>query len=214
MTRSAAVFSAVVAALFLAISACDKSSQQSSAQTTQSSAATKPAERRTYTEVPKMQIDVNKHYTALIDTTAGKIELELFAAEAPKTVNSFVVLARDGFYAGTIFHRVIPGFMIQGGDPTGTGSGGPGYQFENENRATTRTFSMGMAGMANAGLDTNGSQFFIMDADYGLAPETYTIFGQCTAGEDIVHKIANAPRGENDRPDKPVVINSITITEK
>src|SRR3954465_8121137 len=116
-------------------------------------------------EPPPRKIDPNKKYTATIDTSKGKIVAELFAKEAPKTVNSFVFLAREKFYDGTIFHRVIPGFMIQGGDPTGTGKGGPGYQFENENKDTTRTFETGVLGMANAGPNTNGSQFFIMDKD-------------------------------------------------
>src|SRR5689334_13486733 len=113
---------------------------------------------------PEMKIDVNKTYTATIDTSKGKIVIELFAKDSPKTVNSFVFLAREKFYDGTIFHRVIPGFMIQGGDPTGTGMSGPGYEFENENKDTTRTFDTGVVGMANAGPNTNGSQFFIMDA--------------------------------------------------
>src|SRR5207244_791734 len=123
------------------------------------------AERKKYDKPPEMKIDANKKYTATIDTDKGKIVLELFAKEAPKTVNNFVFLAREGFYDGTIYHRVIPGFMIQGGDPTGTGRGGPGYQFENENKDTQRKYDKGTVGMANAGPDTNGSQFFIMDAD-------------------------------------------------
>src|SRR5438874_4373919 len=98
------------------------------------------AESKKWDKPPEMKIDVNKKYTATIDTSKGKIVLELLPKEAPKTVNSFVFLAREGFYDGTIFHRVIPGFMIQGGDPTGTGMGGPGYQFENENRDTTRKY--------------------------------------------------------------------------
>jgi cyclophilin family peptidyl-prolyl cis-trans isomerase len=174
---------------------------------------TQPAARKTYTEPPTMQIDANKHYTATIDTSAGKITVELFPKEAPKTVNSFVVLSRDGFFNGIIFHRVIPGFMIQGGDPTGTGMGGPGYKFENENRDTTRTYSAGTLGMANSGPDTNGSQFFIMDADTPLPPHDYTIFGQVKDGQDTVHKIATTPRDANDRPNEPVTINSITIKE-
>jgi cyclophilin family peptidyl-prolyl cis-trans isomerase len=176
---------------------------------------TQPTERKLYDAPPAMQIDASKKYTAAIDTTAGKIVIELFASEAPKTVNNFVVLSRDGFYNGTIFHRVIPGFMIQGGDPTGTGRGGPGYQFENENRDTQRTYAQGTVGMANAGPDTNGSQFFIMDADTPLPPKDYTIFGKVTEGQDIVNKIATAARDQrNDRPEDPVSINSITITEE
>ena len=174
---------------------------------------TQPAERKTYTEPPKMQIDTGKHYTATIDTSAGKIVVELFPKDAPKTVNSFVTLSRDNFFNGTIFHRVIPGFMIQGGDPTGTDMGGPGYKFENENRDTTHTYSTGTLGMANSGPDTNGSQFFIMDADTPLPPHDYTIFGQVKEGQDVVHKIATAERDQNDRPNNPVSINAVTIKE-
>jgi cyclophilin family peptidyl-prolyl cis-trans isomerase len=114
-----------------------------------------------------------------------------------------------------IFHRVIPSFMIQGGDPTGTGTGGPGYEFENENRETERTYKTGTLGMANAGPDTNGSQFFIMDGDVPLPPADYTIFGEVKEGQEIVNQIAIAPRDEsNDRPHEPVMINSITIEEE
>src|SRR3982750_717833 len=127
-------------------------------------------EKKQWQSPPEMKIDPAKTYVATINTNKGKIVLNLFAKDAPKTVNSFVFLAREKFYDGTIFHRVIPGFMIQGGDPTGTGSGGPGYKFENENRSTTRRLTPGTLAMANAGLDTNGSQFFVMDANYGLQP--------------------------------------------
>src|SRR5436309_1796540 len=126
----------------------------------------KPLEKKSWDKAPEMKIDVNKKYLATLDTSKGKIVLELFAKEAPKTVNSFVFLAREKFYDGTEFHRVIPGFMIQGGDRNGNpkGTGGPGYEFENENKETTRTYEPGTVGMANSGPDTNGSQFFIMDA--------------------------------------------------
>lgn len=165
---------------------------------------------------PSMQIDVNKTYVAVLDTSKGRIVLELFPKEAPKTVNSFVFLAREKFYDGTIFHRVIPGFMIQCGDRNGTpkGTGGPGYQFENENMNTRRTYEPGMVGMANSGPDTNGSQFFIMDAAYKLAPANYTIFGQLKEGQDVVNAIARVDRDRNDRPREPVVLKSVTIEEK
>jgi len=176
--------------------------------------ATQPKERKTYDKPPEMKIDPNKKYTATVDTDKGKIVLELFAKEAPKTVNSFVTLARDGFYDGTIFHRVIPGFMIQGGDPTGTGRGGPGYQFENENKDTQRKYDKGTVGMANAGPNTNGSQFFVMDADYPLPAHDYTIFGKLTEGQDVVHVIATADRDENDRPAQTIHIKSISIKEE
>lgn len=160
---------------------------------------------------PEMKIDSNKTYTATIETNKGKIVLELFAKDAPKTVNSFVFLAKQNFFNGTIFHRVIPGFMIQGGDPTGTGRGGPGYEFENENQATDKTFDTGVVGMANAGPNTNGSQFFIMDAPSGLPPHDYTIFGKVKEGQDVVKAIANAPRNAEDRPNEEVVMKSVTI---
>jgi cyclophilin family peptidyl-prolyl cis-trans isomerase len=163
-----------------------------------------------YARAPEMTIDPAKTYRATIETTAGTMTAEFFPAEAPRTVNSFVFLARDGFYDGVIFHRVIRGFMIQGGDPTGTGRGGPGYRFEDER--VTRPYLRGTLAMANAGPDTNGSQFFIMHADYPLPPN-YTIFGKLTDGEDVLDAIAMAPTGAEDRPMRPVSINRITIEE-
>ena len=163
-----------------------------------------------YSQPPQMVIDVARSYTATIETTAGTMTAELFAAEAPRTVNNFVFLAREGYYSGVIFHRVIPGFMIQGGDPTGKGTGGPGYKFADE--AVTRKYLRGTLAMANAGPNTNGSQFFVMHADYNLPP-SYTIFGKLSAGEEVVDAIVAAPRGAQDRPDSPVQITSVTISE-
>ncbi|MGB4861534.1 MAG: peptidylprolyl isomerase [Tepidiformaceae bacterium] len=165
---------------------------------------------KTYKNPPEMMIDPKKKYTAEIDTTAGKMTAEFFPEDAPNTVNNWIFLAKDGYYDGVIFHRCINGFMIQGGDPTGTGTGGPGYKFADEK--VTRPYSRGTLAMANAGPNTNGSQFFIMHADYALPP-SYTVFGKLTAGEEIVDKIATAPTGAQDRPKDPVSINSITITE-
>src|SRR5262249_44829076 len=144
------------------------------------------------------------------DTSAGTMNAELFASEAPATVNNFVFLAGDNYYDGVIFHRVIKGFMIQGGDPTGTGRGGPGYRFNDE--PVKRPYSRGTLAMANAGPNTNGSQFFIMHSDYPLPPN-YTIFGILTSGEDVLDSIATAKTGSQDRPENPVTINSITVTE-
>ncbi|RYX86293.1 peptidylprolyl isomerase [bacterium] len=158
-----------------------------------------------------MEIDVAKSYTATIQTTAGTMVAELFASESPLTVNNFVFLSREGFYDDVIFHRVISGFMIQGGDPTGTGRGGPGYQFNNEN--SNRRYLRGTLAMANAGRNTNGSQFFVMHADYPLPPD-YTIFGKLISGEEVIDKIANARKGAQDRPIEPVAIQSVTIEEK
>jgi cyclophilin family peptidyl-prolyl cis-trans isomerase len=173
------------------------------------------AQQKKWDKPPEMKIDVNKKYTATIDTTAGKIVVDLFPKEAPKTVNNFVFLAREKFYDGTIFHRVIPNFMIQGGDPTGTGRGGPGYKFENENKDSQKKFDAGTLAMANAGPDTNGSQFFINDADSPwLTPDKYTIFGHVKEGQDVVKAIAAADRDESDRPKQEIKIESITIEEK
>ncbi|MFS8812530.1 peptidylprolyl isomerase [Synechococcus sp. R55.7] len=157
-----------------------------------------------------MVIDPAKSYTATMETTAGTMVLELFPQEAPLAVNNFVFLANDHFYDGVIFHRVIRGFMIQGGDPTGTGRGGPGYRFPDE--PVQRPYSRGTLAMANAGPNTNGSQFFIMHANYPLPPN-YTIFGQLIEGEDVLDKIATAPTGPQDRPLNPVEIKSVRILE-
>jgi cyclophilin family peptidyl-prolyl cis-trans isomerase len=163
-----------------------------------------------YPSAPALTIDKSKKYTATIETTAGTMTAELFADEAPATVNNFVFLAKDGYYTDVIFHRVISGFMIQGGDPTGTGTGGPGYKFADE--PVKRKYLRGTLAMANAGPNTNGSQFFIMHADYGLPP-SYTIFGRLTSGEETLDAIASAPKGGNDRPMNPVSMKSVTVSE-
>ncbi len=164
-----------------------------------------------YSQPFALAIDPAKTYTATIETSAGTMVADLFVAEAPNTVNNFVCLARDGYYGDVIFHRVISGFMVQGGDPTGTGSGGPGYKFKDE--PVKRKYTRGTLAMANSGPNTNGSQFFIMHADYGLQPN-YTIFGELTSGHDVVDGIAAAKKGSGDRPVEPVSISAITIEEK
>lgn len=166
--------------------------------------------KQQYQSPPAHAIDAAKRYTATIETSAGAMVADLFADEAPATVNNFVFLAREGFYDGVIFHRVISGFMIQGGDPTGTGTGGPGYRFPDE--PVTRPYARGTLAMANAGPDTNGSQFFIMHADYPLPPN-YTIFGKLSGGEDVVDAIAAAETDANDRPAVPVSITTVAIAE-
>jgi cyclophilin family peptidyl-prolyl cis-trans isomerase len=168
-----------------------------------------PANNKQY-EKAEQVIKTGKSYTATLHTSAGDIVIEL-AKDMPTTVNSFVFLAKDGFYDNVVFHRVIPGFMIQGGDPTGTGMGGPGYKFADEK--FTGEYKRGTLAMANSGPNTNGSQFFIMHADYPLPPN-YTIFGQTVSGLEVVDKIATAKTGPNDRPLEPVVIKSVDITEK
>ncbi len=167
-----------------------------------------------YPQPPAMQIDTSKTYTAVLDTNKGAITVKLFADEAPNTVNNFVFLAREGFYDGVIFHRVISGFMIQGGDPTGTGTGGPGYRFADELDASrSHGYKMGTLAMANAGPNTNGSQFFIMHVDYGLPPQ-YAVFGKTIDGLDVVDEIARTATGANDRPLDDVIINTVTVTEE
>jgi cyclophilin family peptidyl-prolyl cis-trans isomerase len=174
-----------------------------------------PAPKKQYDKPPEMAIDLAKTYTATITTNKGKIVLDLFAKDAPQTVNSFVFLAREGFYNGIIFHRVIPEFMIQGGDPTGTGGGGPGYQFPNENAFSQHGFKPGTLAMANAGVNTNGSQFFITDTNVGhLRADTYTIFGEVKEGLDVVKQIARMPRDRRDKPLEQVVMEKVEIEEK
>ena len=165
-----------------------------------------------YASPPELSIDLDTTYTATIHTTAGDIDVTLYAADAPQTVNNFVFLAGDGFYDDVIFHRVIKGFMIQGGDPTGTGTGGPGYRFRDELGHSKSSYNRGTLAMANAGPNTNGSQFFIMHADYGL-PNAYSIFGEVTSGMDVVDAIAEAQTGPQDRPVNPVQITGIDVTE-
>lgn len=146
-----------------------------------------------------------------IDTTVGTIEGVLYPGEAPKTVKNFSDLAAKGFYEGIIFHRVIPGFMIQGGDPTGTGSGGPGYQFEDEISPNLKHDVSGILSMANSGPNTNGSQFFITVAETPWLDGRHTIFGRVTKGMEIVDLIVNAPRDNSDRPKDPVKMLKVTV---
>ena len=167
---------------------------------------------KSYAKSPEMGIDPKKTYTATIETSAGTMQAELFAAEAPKTVNNFVFLARDGYYGGVIFHRVIRGFMIQGGDPTGTGRGGPGYQFADE--PVKRPYKRGTLAMANAGPNTNGSQFFLISGPNGVQlPPQYSLFGQIVTGLDVLEAMQSLPTGTQDRPKDPPVITAVTIQE-
>ena len=164
-----------------------------------------------YSEPPEMTIDLAKTYAATIHTNHGEINIALDAERSPQTVNNFVFLARDGYYADCIFHRVISGFMVQGGDPTGTGSGGPGYKFRDEIEGRG-DYSRGTLAMANSGPHTNGSQFFITHADAGL-PHSYTIFGKVTDGLDVVDSIAAIETDHADKPHDDVVISKVTISE-
>src|SRR5918994_1541201 len=172
---------------------------------------------RQYTEQPAMRIDPAKSYTGALQTNKGSIEVEFFPEDAPKTVNNFVCLAEDGYFDNTPFHRIVKGFVIQGGDPTGTGSGGPGYQFADER--ITRDYERGTLAMANAGPNTNGSQFFVVLEDLrGKLPKNYTIFGRVTEGMEVVDAIANTPTvtgrsGENSTPTEPITLEKVTISE-
>lgn len=162
-------------------------------------------------------LDASKTYTASLETNHGTIDVEFFPEDAPNTVNNFVSLAKDGYYDGTPFHRIIKGFMVQGGDPTGTGTGGPGYKFADE--AVRKDYEPGTLAMANAGPNTNGSQFFICHVDLkGRLPKNYTIFGKVTNGLDVVDAIANVPvqrsgSGEPSSPVEPVVLQKVTVNE-
>jgi cyclophilin family peptidyl-prolyl cis-trans isomerase len=151
---------------------------------------------------PELTIDVNKAYTATLKTEKGDIVIALAAKYAPRTVNSFVFLARQGFYDNVTFHRVIPGFVAQTGDPTGTGAGGPGYEFPNEyDPASGFNYKKaGVVGMANAGPNTNGSQFFISYKSIDLDPATYTVFGQVVAGQDVLEQITPRDPGSATTP--------------
>lgn len=165
---------------------------------------------------PEMNINTKKEYSAVLTTTEGYITISFTTKETPITVNNFVSLAREGFYDDTIFHRVIKGFMIQGGDPKGDGTGGPGYKFDDEE--FEGEYTRGTVAMANSGPNTNGSQFFIMHGDTALPP-SYVIFGKVTDGLDVVDAIATAdvtagPSGEPSSPVKPVKITKVKITEK
>jgi len=183
-------------------------------QTTSDQSAQAPqVTSKQYASAPPMTIDVNKQYSATVKMAkGGEFIIQLYPDKAPRTVNSFVFLARDGFYNGTTFHRVLDGFMAQGGDPTGTGGGGPGYEFVNEKNDLAFD-KPGVVAMANAGPNTNGSQFFIMFGPYGLSESDYTIFGQVTSGMDVVNGITRRDPSQN--PAFPGdAMESVTITEK
>jgi cyclophilin family peptidyl-prolyl cis-trans isomerase len=178
------------------------------------------AGHRQWSTPPQMVIDPAKTYVATIETNRGTIVAELFASDAPQTVNNFVCLASEGYYDGLVFHRVILDFMIQTGDPTGTGRGGPGYQVADELPGEGLDYNEGVLAMANSGPNTNGSQFFINHGNNaGRLDKTYTIFGQVTEGMDVVDTIANvpvtaSPTGEQSVPAATITVLSIEITEK
>jgi cyclophilin family peptidyl-prolyl cis-trans isomerase len=162
---------------------------------------------------PEMVIDPSKRYTATMSTSLGDLVIALDAIAAPKTVNNFVFLAREGYYDGVIFHRIIQGFMCQGGDPTGTGRGGPGYKFADE-LPKPRTYEIGSVAMANAGPNTNGSQFFIVSGPSGVGlPPQYSLFGKVVKGLEVVAEMERVQTDRSDKPLQDVTINSVEITE-
>lgn len=166
-----------------------------------------------YSSPPAMQIDPSKRYTATFHTDKGDFVVELFAKDAPVTVNNFVFLARDGFYDGTTFHRVITGFMAQGGDPTGTGTGGPGYQWNDEPSALAlKHDGPGVLSMANAGRNTNGSQFFITFVPTPHLNGKHAVFGKVSSGMDVVNSLRERDPGSDRQPGD--TINSIEIVER
>ena len=164
-----------------------------------------------FKQAPPMGIDPSKRYTATLDTSVGTIVIALDALNAPSTVNNFVYLAAQHYYDGIIFHRIINGFMCQGGDPTGTGRGGPGYQFDDE--PVKQRYQVGSVAMANAGPNTNGSQFFIITGQSGVQlPPQYNHFGQVVKGLDVIDAMQRVDTDRSDRPREDVVINSVTIS--
>ena len=185
------------------------------------SSSTLPNGKPQWKNPPAMQIDLSKAYFAILDKGMGRIKMELLAKEAPKTVNNFVFLARQGFYDETTFHRIIKDFMIQGGDPLGDGTGDPGYRFEDE-LPVKHPYQPGIVAMANAGPNTQGSQFFICngpDARYLDTQPNYTQFGRVVEGMEVVLAISSVavePNrwGELSKPKSPVMINKVTITEQ
>jgi len=226
MNRYVAII--IVALLIMGVVAITRSKSQNVSRTTTrlteqptqsqptEKAQVKGGESMQFNEPPAMKIDASKTYTAILKTEKGDITVQLNAKSTPKTVNNFVFLARKGFYSNVIFHRVIEGFMIQSGDPTGTGRGGPGYTFDDE--SFTGKYTRGTVAMANSGTNTNGSQFFIMHQD-GNLPLNYVIFGKVTKGLEVVDKIATADvsmsaSGEKSQPVDPISIKSVEIVEK
>ena len=211
----------LVAALTAACGNDEDAPVQTTSATTGASSAASPrsstgGDLLQWSDPPAMSIDPDKRYFAIMYTNEGEITFELFAKETPQTVNNFVFLAQQGFYNEVPSHRILNGFMIQSGDPTGTGTGGPGYRFDDE--PISRDYLRGTLAMANAGPNTNGSQFFIMHQDVSL-DKNYVIFGLASEGHDVIDRIADTPvenngRGEISKPTTPVTIHRIEIREE
>jgi cyclophilin family peptidyl-prolyl cis-trans isomerase len=207
----------IITAGFLSMS-CSESAPATTPASTPSATAPATAPQSTpevkkmqWSSPPEMTIDTNKKYTAVIETEKGELVIELFAKDVPRTVNNFVFLSRQGFYDGTTFHRVIPDFMAQGGDPTGTGAGGPGYRFDDE--FTDHTHVTGAVSMANSGPNTNGSQFFITYEPTHWLDGHHTVFGQLVEGMDVLKSLT--PRDPSQNPQFPGdKIIKVTIKEE
>ena len=200
----------------LFVSACGSNEVEEITETTiqDNKGESTMSDEKVYSSMPEMSIDQSKSYTAVIQTSMGDLTVEFFSDTAPVTVNNFISLSNDGYYDNIIFHRVISGFMIQGGDPSGTGHGEygkfPGYTFEDELN-NQQPYEKGILAMANAGPNTNGSQFFIMHVDYPL-PYQYTIFCKVTDGFDVIDTIASVQTAEGDKPVEDVVILGVTVS--
>lgn len=209
MTRLLAIAAAAALITAPVLAGCGSSDSTSTSAAT----ADRAAAAKSWSAPPPMSIDEKATYTAVLRTSEGNISIALDPKQAPKTVNNFVFLAKEGFYDGLTFHRVIPDFVIQGGDPQGTGSGGPGYQFEDE-LPKAGAYTLGSVAMANAGPNTNGSQFFIIIGQQGVQlPPNYSLFGQVTKGQDVAEKISTMAAPGTETPDPPVTIEKVTITE-
>ena len=208
------IYKFLIISLF--VSACGSNEVEEITETTiqDNKGESTMSDEKVYSSMPEMSIDQSKSYTAVIQTSMGDLTVEFFSDTAPVTVNNFISLSNDGYYDNIIFHRVISGFMIQGGDPSGTGHGEygkfPGYTFEDELN-NQQPYEKGILAMANAGPNTNGSQFFIMHVDYPL-PYQYTIFGKVTDGLDVIDTIASVQTAEGDKPVEDVVILGVTVS--
>ena len=207
------IFLIPAAFCLLILVGCNGGSQPADTPSPYPKATIKP----TATPIPdgaaRMSIDPNIRYIATIITNLGSIEIELFPKEAPKTVNNFVTLSKNGFYNEVIFHRVIPNVMIQGGDPTGTGGGGPGYTFEDEFHSTLSFDKPGLLAMANSGPNTNGSQFFIILKATPWLDNKHSVFGRVVSGQDVIDAIVSVERDSRDKPLQEIKMMSVTITE-
>jgi len=208
----------LVVSVLLAASCADSEPEPEPAPATSPTQAPQPEPESapevtimTWDSPPEMTIDTGKKYTAIMETEKGNLVIELFAADVPKTVNNFVFLAREGYYDGTTFHRVLPGFMVQGGDPTGTGRGGPGYRFEDE--FTQHGHKAGALSMANAGPNTNGSQFFICYAPQQGLDGRHSVFGQLVEGMDVLESITPRDPSQNPQFEGDKIIK-VTIKEE